>query len=62
MRRSQILLASADRVAPAEIGRIVGCTAQAVRNAIRAFEDDGLRSTSRGCAGSWRPRASGCSC
>src|SRR3954447_10417697 len=42
VRRSQILLASADRVAPAEIGRIVGATAQAVRNAIRAFETDGL--------------------
>jgi hypothetical protein len=43
VRRSQVLLASADRMAPAEIGRVVGCTAQAVRNAIRAFEADGLR-------------------
>src|SRR5437588_1615498 len=42
VRRSQILLASADRMAPAEIGRVVGCTAQAVRNAIRAFAADGL--------------------
>ena len=42
VRRSQILLASADRMAPAEIGRVVGGTAQAVRNAIRAFEADGL--------------------
>jgi hypothetical protein len=42
VRRSQVLLASADRVAPADIGRVVGCTAQAVRNAIRAFEADGL--------------------
>jgi transposase len=42
VRRSQILLASADRMAPADIGRVVGCTAQAVRNAIRAFEADGL--------------------
>jgi transposase len=42
LRRSQILLASADGKGPAEIGRAVGCTAQAVRNAIRAFEGDGL--------------------
>jgi hypothetical protein len=42
LRRSQILLASADGKGPAEIGRAVGCTAQAVRNAIRAFHADGL--------------------
>lgn len=42
VRRSQILLASADGTAPADIGRVVGCTAQAVRNAVRAFEVDGL--------------------
>ena len=42
VRRSQVLLASADRVGPAAIGRVVGCTAQAVRNAIRAFHADGL--------------------
>jgi hypothetical protein len=42
VRRSQILLASADRVGPSAIGRVVGCTAQAVRNAIRAFHADGL--------------------
>jgi hypothetical protein len=42
VRRSQILLASADRMTPADIGRVVGCTAQAVRNAIRAFEAGGL--------------------
>ncbi len=42
VRRSQVLLASADRMAPADIGRVVGCTAQAVRNAVRAFEADGL--------------------
>ena len=29
-------------MAPADIGRVVGCTAQAVRNAIRAFDADGL--------------------
>jgi hypothetical protein len=42
VRRSQVLRARADRMAPADIGRVVGCTAQAVRNAIRAFEADGL--------------------
>jgi transposase len=42
VRRSQVLLASADRTAPADIARVVGCTAQAVRNAIRAFAADGL--------------------
>jgi transposase len=42
VRRSQVLLASADRMAPADIGRVVGCTAQSVRNAIRAFAADGL--------------------
>ncbi|AMV24717.1 hypothetical protein VT84_32550 [Gemmata sp. SH-PL17] len=46
VRRSQILLASAGRMGPAEVGRVVGCTAQAVRNAVRAFETDGL-----GCLG-----------
>ena len=42
VRRSQVLLASADRMAPADIGRVVGCTAQAVRNAVRAFAAGGL--------------------
>jgi Homeodomain-like domain-containing protein len=41
VRRSQILLASAGGMGPADIGRVVGCTAQAVRNAIRAFHTDG---------------------
>jgi len=41
VRRSQILLASADGLGPAAIGRLVGCTAQAVRDAVRAFEADG---------------------
>jgi hypothetical protein len=41
LRRSQILLASADGLGPAAIGRLIGCTAQAVRNAIRAFEAGG---------------------
>jgi transposase len=42
VRRSQVLLASADGLGPAAIGRLIGCTAQAVRNAVRAFEADGL--------------------
>jgi len=42
VRRSQILLASADGLGPAAIGRLVGCTAQAVRNAVRAFGAGGL--------------------
>jgi hypothetical protein len=41
VRRSQILLASAGGLGPATIGRLIGCTAQAVRNAIRAFEATG---------------------
>ena len=40
-RRSQVLLASADGKGPAEIGRLVGVTAQAVRDIIRAFHADG---------------------
>jgi hypothetical protein len=43
VRRSQALLASADGLGPAAVGRLIGCTAQAVRNAIRAFAADGLR-------------------
>ncbi|MBY0461285.1 MAG: hypothetical protein K2V38_28505 [Gemmataceae bacterium] len=42
VRRSQILLASAGGMGPAAVGRMVGCTAQAVRNAVRAFEAAGL--------------------
>ena len=42
VRRAQVLLASADGLGPAEIGRVVGCTAQAARNAVRAFHADGL--------------------
>lgn len=43
VRRSQVLPASAGGLGPAEVGRLIGCTAQAVRNAIRAFEANGLR-------------------
>jgi transposase len=42
VRRSQVLLASAGGMGPAAIGRLIGCTAQAVRDAIRAFGADGL--------------------
>ena len=42
VRRAQILLASADGLTPAAIGRVVGCTAQSARNALRAFAADGL--------------------
>ncbi|QZZ19834.1 helix-turn-helix domain-containing protein [Leptothermofonsia sichuanensis E412] len=42
LRRSQILLASAQGQTPSQIARHVGCTAQTVRNVIRAFEDQGL--------------------
>lgn len=42
VRRSQIVLASAAGDSPAAIGRAVGLTAQAVRDAIRAFHADGL--------------------
>ncbi len=42
VRRSQVLLASAGGMGPAAVGRLVGRTARAVRNAIRAFDADGL--------------------
>ena len=41
LRRAQILLASANGKGPSEIGRVVGVTAQAVRDTIRAFHDHG---------------------
>jgi len=41
VRRSQVLLARAGGLGPAATGRPVGCTAQAVRNAVRASEADG---------------------
>src|SRR5207249_2057758 len=42
LRRSQILLASAAGQQPAVIAQSLGCTAASVRNAIHAFEVEGL--------------------
>ena len=42
VRRSQILLASAHAQKPAQIARRFGCAVQTVRNAIRAFDREGL--------------------
>ncbi len=42
VRRSQILLASAGGAGPAAAGAAVGLTAQAARNAIRAFHAEGV--------------------
>jgi transposase len=42
LRRSQILLLSAERNTPRQIARHVGCTDQTVRNVIRAFAMEGL--------------------
>src|SRR5687767_15364391 len=44
LRRSQIILASARGRPPAEIAEFVGCCPQAVRNAIWAFQGEGIRS------------------
>jgi transposase len=42
LRRSQILLASADGRSPAPIAESLGCATQTVRNAIRAFQAAGI--------------------
>src|SRR5947209_2892631 len=42
LRRCQILLQSADGRRPKAIAAAVGCCAQSVRNAVRAFEAEGL--------------------
>ena len=42
LRRSQILLLSAERKTPRQIARHLGCTDQTVRNVLRAFETEGL--------------------
>ena len=41
LRRSQILLASADGLRPAQIAERFGCASQSARNAIRAFAAEG---------------------
>jgi transposase len=47
LRRCQILLASARGEHAAAIGRRLGCSDQAVRDAIRAFNRDGLAALAR---------------
>ena len=42
LRRCQVLLASAEGLRPAQIADRFGCASQSVRNAIRAFEAEGL--------------------
>lgn len=42
LRRSQILLASSREQGPSAIARSLGCATQTVRNAIHAFELEGL--------------------
>ena len=42
LRRSQILLSSAEGRTPRQIARLLGCTDQTVRNVIWAFEREGL--------------------
>jgi transposase len=42
LRRSQILLASSRKQCPAEIALNLGCATQTVRNAIHAFEQQGV--------------------
>lgn len=44
LRRAQIVLASARQERPAHIAAVLGCSAQTVRNAIRAFESDPVAS------------------
>jgi hypothetical protein len=53
LRRSQILLASARGSKPREIATLVGCSVQAVRDAIHAFETEELACLS---AKSTRPK------
>jgi transposase len=55
LRRSQIVLASARGEHAPAIARLLGCTAQTVRHAIRAFDARGVAALT---AGSSRPRTS----
>lgn len=57
LRRCQILLASAGGKGPAEIGRVIGLTAQAVRDAIRAFHDHGTGALVKKSNAPKRPKA-----
>ena len=42
LRRSQILLASARGARPSQIAKHLSCATQTVRNALRAFQGEGL--------------------
>src|SRR3954454_21685299 len=44
LRRCQILLASAEGLRPSLIAARLGCASQTVRNALRAFQAEGLAS------------------
>src|SRR3954470_24874261 len=44
LRRCQILLRSADGLRPKALATAIGCCVQSVRNAVRAFEAQGLAS------------------
>src|SRR5262245_52777638 len=57
LRRCQILLASAGGQGPAEIGRVIGVTAQAVRDTIRAFQARGTDALVKGSNAPKRPKA-----
>jgi len=48
LRRSQILLASADRQRPSRIARVLHCSTQTVRNTIHDFEERGLECLQKG--------------
>ena len=57
LRRAQILLARADGKGPSEIGRVIGVTAQAVRDAIRAFHTQGTDALVKKSNAPKRPKA-----
>ena len=57
LRRCQVLLHSAEGRTPAQIGAAVGLSAQAVRDALRAFARDGLACLRRKPPVPKRPRA-----
>jgi transposase len=64
LRRSQILLASADGRTPAQIAEGLGCATQTVRNAIRAFQAHGVDCLGEGSHRpvSARPELDGVAC